>query len=204
MDKRHIVSSRNPGYIARVSCAFEQAGLRHELDVREGKMSISVSPGLEEKAQQVICDCNLVEAIEPPGPAFAHLTHLDAEDLQSILRNPEDWSQAEICAARQLLKMKENECRCVEEMVAAQPTGFAPAITYRTLDRTNRYGLATLTFLLPPLALLLCCFIYFHRSHTFRGEFISTFCPTSRQFARWLFPLTLLTTLLLVGWFFFP
>lgn len=201
MDRAPIISSGNPGFIARVSCAFEQEGLRHQLDVQEGTMVITVPTRFIERAFQLIIEHNLQEWDELPGKEFAHLQAMDLEELEAVVKHPEEWTAAEVCAAKQLLGIKERECEQVQEYFACCQSPSRIPNTYRTLGRRKQFGMAMLSFLAPPLALFLCCFVFLHRSSTYRGNQLHTFCPTSRSFAVSILPFTIITNFLLFSWF---
>lgn len=196
MQEHLIISSQNAGYVARVSCAFEKAGLQHRLDVEAGTMKIVVPPSHSDIARKVVVENDLQESMEPPSNC-RHLHCLDQDELIACIEEPSGFTADEIIAAMHLYQMRELEGKKAMNMCAL----LDPLPAFRgghRLALSSCIALALFTLLLPPLALLLTLFMFLHKRGSAYLPSVSTFTTRSRQYAFSILLFSSAATLLLI------
>ena len=181
MQKHLIISSQNAGYVARVSCAFEKAGLRHRLDVEAGTMKIVVPPSQYHMAKRVVVENDLEESVEPPT-GCNHMHCLDQDELLACIEDPSGFTADELIAAMHLYNMRELEGKKAMRMCALLDP--LPAFrSGRPLTIGSCIALVMFTLLIPPFALLLTLFMFLHKRGLRYLPPVSSFTTRSRQFA---------------------
>ena len=118
------ISSRNPGYVATLSCVFEVKGIVHHLEVDRGLMRLVVPPYLAEKARQAISEFELQEKLKLPSSRFSHLTGLETDELEALMEQPHIWKQDEIEAAKQIHAVKVSTRQKAVDLIARVPMNF--------------------------------------------------------------------------------
>lgn len=185
MQEDLVISSENAGYVARVSCAFEEAGLIHRLDVDAGMLRIVVPSVQREIASRVLREQDMENALEPPGPGFSHLQHLDDEELEACIEEPRGFSSEEIIAAMQIRQMRDQERLKVIHQCCRMASMDEACVPEKVLDPGERFGLAVAAILMPPFALLFLLFVRLDRKPASGPsvEAIPSYCCSSRKFA---------------------
>lgn len=196
MQKDFIISSHNAGYVARVSCAFEKAGLLHRLDVDAGLMQIVVPHSHSDLALQVVKENDLEESIEPPH-GCCHLYNLDQEELQACIDEPKGFTVDEVIAAMHIYQMREMEGRKAMKMCALLDPlpSFGNKISFRI---GHCIALALFTLLLPPIALFLTLYLFLSKKGNTYLPPASSYSVRSRQYAFSILLFSSAATLLLI------